>query len=114
MKETSLTLKLINVVLIFLDLILVLLDIFLNPQCNPTTRGTALPFLGYVLMIIEVRGRDKIAFVVVLSLDAGSVHLNGLACVYCFELFIVSRVYLLLAGFIYYWVGLYITEPFCN
>jgi hypothetical protein len=70
MKETSLALELINVVLIFLDLILVVLDIFLNPQGNPTTRGTTFLFLGDVLMIIEVRGRDKIAFVVVLSLDA--------------------------------------------
>jgi hypothetical protein len=94
MKETSLALKLINSVLIFLDLILVILNIFLNPQCNPTTRRTAFLFLRYVLMIIEVRGRDKIAFIIVLSLDAGSVHLNGLA------VFIVLN-YLLLAGFIY-------------
>lgn len=79
LKETSLALELINRILIFLDLILVLLNVFLNPQGNPTARGTAFLFLGDVLMIIEVRGRDKIAFVVVLSLDAGSVHLNGLS-----------------------------------
>jgi hypothetical protein len=80
LEEASLAFDLVDDLLIFLDLILVLLNVFLNPKGEPTARWTPFLFLRDSLVMVEVRRMDEIAFVVVLSLDAGSVHLNGWLC----------------------------------
>lgn len=86
-KELPLALKLLNGVLVFLDLLLILSDVLLYPEGDTAWRWWAeLLFCvvreGSVVgwMVVEVCGRWDVALVIVLSLNAVGVHYQSIQC----------------------------------
>jgi len=86
-KKLPLALKLLNGVLVFLDLLLILSDVLLYPEGDTSWRWWAeLLFCvvreGSVVswVVVEVCGRWDVALVVVLSLNAVGVHYQSIQC----------------------------------